>query len=192
MKICFASHNPHKLEEIKQLMPAGFEVVSLTDLGVLEEIEETGSTLEENSMLKAEYVYNKHRISVFADDSGLEVEALGGEPGVYSARYAGPQKNSEDNMDLLLEKLVEKKNRSACFKAIITYINETGTVIQFEGRVDGDIRNEKTGNGGFGYDPIFQPSGYNVTFAQMSDEEKNAISHRARAIEKFIKYLAER
>lgn len=192
MKICFASNNPHKLEEIRQLMPAGFEVVSLTDLGVLEEIEETGSMLEENSMLKAEYVYNKHRIPVFADDSGLEVEALGGEPGVYSARYAGPQKNSEDNMDLLLEKLGDAENRSACFKAIITYIDETGTAIQFEGRVDGEIRKQKTGNGGFGYDPIFQPSGYDVTFAEMSDEEKNAISHRGRAIEKFMKYLTER
>lgn len=174
------------------LAPKGFEVVGLNDLGLTDEIPETGSTLEENSAIKANYVFEKKGIPVFADDSGLEVEALGGEPGVYSARYAGLQKNSDDNMNLLLEKLGNTSNRKACFRAVITYIDEKGNQSQYEGRVDGHIIHEKRGTDGFGYDPIFVPEDFDRTFAEMADEEKNRISHRFRAFDKFLKYLAEK
>jgi XTP/dITP diphosphohydrolase len=192
MKLCFASHNKNKLIEIGQMLPSGWELVGLDDIGITEEIPETGLTLKENSALKANYVYQQKHIGVFADDTGLEVDALNGEPGVYSARYAGSQRSAEDNMNLLLEKLDGKKNRNACFKTIITYIDQEGTSHQFEGRVDGRMTTDKKGSEGFGYDPIFQPDGFDKTFAEMNSSEKNAISHRARAFEKFLNYLAAR
>ncbi len=189
MKICFASHNEHKLHEIQTLAPEGFDVIGLTELGQSEEIPETGSTLEENSALKARFVFEKFNIPVFADDSGLEVSALNNEPGVYSARYAGPQRNADDNMNLLLQKLQGKTNRQACFKTVITFIDASGDEIQFNGQVDGQILKEKRGSGGFGYDPIFVPEDFDRTFAEMTDSEKNKISHRRRAFDKLLDHL---
>lgn len=190
MKICFATHNANKLAEIQKLAPANVELVSLSDLGLNEDIPETGETLEENSALKAQYVYQKLGIACFADDTGLEVKALNGAPGVYSARYAGEQKDTEANIDLLLKNLSDKPNREAAFKTVITYINQHGKEIQFVGTAEGVIISERTGKGGFGYDPVFVPADHNRTFAQMSSHEKNAISHRGRAFEKFISYLS--
>ena len=192
MKLCFATHNENKIKEIGQMLPSGWELVGLNDIGILEEIPEPGQTLEENSQLKANYVFEKKGIAVFADDTGLEVEALNGEPGVYSARYAGPQRSAEDNMNLLLAKLNGESNRRAAFKTIITFIDQDGTMHQFEGRVDGVITSNKRGLEGFGYDPIFQPNEFNKTFAEMNSAEKNSISHRARAFENFLIYLAAR
>jgi XTP/dITP diphosphohydrolase len=192
MELCFASHNKNKLIEIAQMLPKGWQLVGLDDIGINEDIPETGATLEENSRLKADYVFNKKGLAVFADDTGLEVAALNGEPGVYSARYAGAQRSADDNMNLLLQKLKGQSNREACFKTVITFIEADGSVHQFEGRVDGAITAEKKGSLGFGYDPIFKPSGFDKTFAEMNSTEKNAISHRARAFEKFLNYLAAR
>jgi XTP/dITP diphosphohydrolase len=192
MKLCFATNNPNKLKEIVELLPDGMELVGLTDIGIDEDIPETGATLAENSALKAQYVFERIGIAVFADDTGLEVAALNGAPGVYSARYAGSQRNANDNMDLLLKNLADASDRSACFKTVITYIDSDGNVRAFEGRVDGRIIFDKRGTGGFGYDPIFVPEGEQRTFAEMSGEEKNRISHRARAFEKFLNYLATR
>lgn len=191
MKICFATNNKNKLIEIQQLLPNDFNLIGLGDLGVTEDIPETGITLEENSTQKATYVFSRHGIPVFADDSGLEVEALNGEPGVYSARYAGSQRSDNNNMNLLLEKLASKKDRSARFRTVITYLDAGGKSIQFAGVMEGQIIHEKRGAQGFGYDPIFRPSGYDLTFAEMAIDEKNKISHRARAFKKFISYLAK-
>jgi XTP/dITP diphosphohydrolase len=192
MKICFATHNQHKLSEIAKLAPEGVTLVSLTDLNQTEEIPETGTTLEENSMLKAKYVFDKFGIACFADDTGLEVTALNGEPGVYSARYAGEQKDNDANMALLMKNLQGKVDRSAAFKTVITYINESGQSQQFVGQVKGEITLTKSGLKGFGYDPIFQPEGENQTFAEMSADAKNAISHRGRAFQKFIAFLNQK
>lgn len=189
MRICFASHNAHKLQEIRAMLPVGFELLGLDDLGITEDIPEPGETIEENSALKAQYVRERHEIPVFADDTGLEVKALNGEPGVYSARYAGPQRDANDNMDLLLKNLGDKTNRSAAFKTVITFIDGQGTERQFEGIVEGKIIHEKRGTKGFGYDPIFVPEGYDQTFAELPAEVKNSISHRARAFEKLIGFL---
>jgi len=192
MKLCFATKNLNKLKEIAALLPKGMELVGLADIGIDEDIPETGATLAENSALKAQYVFERKAIAVFADDTGLEVSALTGAPGVYSARYAGSKRDPNDNMDLLLKNLSTASNRSACFKTVITYIDADGKMHAFEGRVDGEIIHEKRGTGGFGYDPIFVPEGEQRTFAEMSGEEKNRISHRARAFEKFLNYLATR
>ena len=189
MKICFATHNQNKLAEIKTLTPADIAIVSLEDLGQTEEIPETGKTLEENSAIKANFVFEKYNIACFADDSGLEVASLDGEPGVYSARYAGEPKNNDANMALLLKKLADKTDRSAAFKTVITYVDEQGNAEQFVGQVDGTIMKIQSGTKGFGYDPLFTPTGETRTFAEMSGEEKNKISHRARAFEKFITFL---
>lgn len=189
MKICFASHNHNKVKEIDSLAPDGIRIYGLEELGVNEEIPETGQTMEENSSIKAEYVYNKFNVPVFSDDSGLEVQALNGEPGVYSARYAGPEKDHEQNMDLLLKNLSGKENRSAQFKSVITFIDSLGEKKQFTGTVEGEITKCKEGTEGFGYDPIFTPSGYQKTFAQMTPEEKNALSHRAKAFDKLLSHL---
>ena len=189
MKICFATHNQNKLAEIKTLTPAGIAIVSLEDLGQTEEIPETGKTLEENSAIKANFVFEKYNIACFADDSGLEVTSLDGEPGVYSARYAGEPKNNDANMALLLKKLADKTDRSAAFKTVITYVDEQGNTEQFVGQVDGTIMKIQSGSKGFGYDPLFTPTGETRTFAEMSGEEKNKISHRARAFKKFITFL---
>lgn len=189
MTIYFATHNKNKVKEIAKLLPKGMELRSLDDLGLHEDIPETANTIEGNSLMKTEYVFNKHGVACFGDDTGLEVDALNGEPGVFSARYAGPQKNSEDNMHLLMSKLEGSQNRSARFKTVITFIDEKGTSTQFTGIAEGTITLKKSGNEGFGYDPIFQPEGYSITFAEMSAEEKNKISHRGKAFTQLVNFL---
>ena len=195
MKIVFATNNKNKLAEIREILGNGMEVLSLEDINCHDEIPETGSTLEENAMQKAEYIYKKYDMSVFADDTGLEVDALGGEPGVYSARYAGGQgHDSEANMTKLLANLGENNNRKARFRTVIALIEKADggaqpKVNQFEGIVNGEIICERRGQGGFGYDPIFQPNGYDKTFAELGHEVKNQISHRARAVKKLAEYL---
>lgn len=188
MEICFATNNVKKLEEIRHLLEPAFRVKSLAEIGCHEELPETGNTLEANSLQKARYVWDNYGIACFADDTGLEVEALGGEPGVYSARYAGPERDNEANMKLLLQRLEGKQNRKARFRTLITWINESGYK-QFEGVVEGTILPSKVGEKGFGYDPLFQPLGEERSFAQMSMEEKNNISHRGRALKKFVEFL---
>lgn len=165
-----------------------FKIESLEDIGCLKELPETQSTLEANSMEKAKYVYDHFNLPCFADDTGLEVDALHGEPGVHSARYAGNQKNSSDNIKLLLKNLNGKENRSARFRTVITLVTSSG-IKQFEGRVEGDIIRERKGDKGFGYDPIFVPYGYEKTFAELNMDEKNRISHRGQAIAKLVEYL---
>jgi XTP/dITP diphosphohydrolase len=188
MELCFASNNEHKLSEIRPLLEPDFRILSLSDIGCFEELEETQNTLEGNSFQKADYVFRKYNVPCIADDSGLEVDALNGEPGVYSARYAGPQRNSDDNMNLLLKKLSDNRNRTAQFRTIITLVG-FGPTQFFEGIVEGEIVQNKRGTKGFGYDPIFQPSGFDKTFAEMDLDEKNKFSHRARAIQKLIAFL---
>jgi XTP/dITP diphosphohydrolase len=188
MKICFATNNQHKIAEVQAIVGNQFEVVSLAEIGCMEELPETGNTLEENSAQKAEYIWRKYQIPCFADDSGLEVETLGNAPGVYSARYAGFPKNDEKNITLLLQNLQNKSNRKAQFRTCITLITAKGKW-QFEGIVKGEILQEKRGSGGFGYDPVFLPEGYKQTFAEMSMQDKNAISHRAIAVRKLANFL---
>ncbi|MEQ8472796.1 MAG: non-canonical purine NTP diphosphatase [Marinoscillum sp.] len=191
MKLYFATHNENKLREISKLLPTGLELLGLNDLNLHEDIPETADTIAGNSLMKTQYVYQKHHVACFGDDTGLEVKALNGEPGVYSARYAGEQKNSNDNMDLLLSKLSGIENRSARFVTIITYITEEGKTHQFIGKAEGKITTSRSGQEGFGYDPIFQPDGFDVTFAEMSAEEKNKISHRAKAFQQLIEFLSK-
>ena len=189
MKIVFATNNKHKLEEIKDILGKDFEIVSLAEIGCHEDIPETGVTLEENARQKSSYVVEHYSQNCFADDTGLEVEALGGEPGVHSARYAeGTDHDSEANMRKLLANLEGKANRKACFRTIISLIID-GVEHQFEGKVEGRIATEKHGTEGFGYDPIFIPEGYDKSFAELGEEIKNQISHRARAVKKLAEYL---
>lgn len=189
MKIVFATNNEHKLSEIRQILGSRVEVLSLSDIGCHTDIPETGKTLEENALQKAQYVYNQYHIDVFADDTGLEVYALDGEPGVYSARYAGGQgHDSEANMAKLLSKLKGENNRKARFRTVIALIQE-GNIRNFEGIVEGEITTSPSGHRGFGYDPIFIPDGYTMTFADLSTNIKNQISHRARATQKLANYL---
>ncbi|CCG52731.1 Nucleoside-triphosphatase [Flavobacterium indicum GPTSA100-9 = DSM 17447] len=188
MKLVFASNNKNKIAEIQQLIGDKFEIVSLEDIGCTEDIPETAETIEGNAILKAQYVYDKYGLSCFADDTGLEIDALQGEPGVYSARYAGEQKNADDNMALVLQKLENKTNRSAQFKTVIA-LNFGSEHFLFEGIVKGTITPVKRGNEGFGYDPIFQPEGFDVTFAEMSMQQKATISHRGKAVEKLVNFL---
>ena len=188
-KLCFATNNPHKLEEIAVAVKEQFTIVSLADLSFDEELPETQDTLEGNALQKAQYVFNRLRIPCFADDSGLEVDALGGEPGVYSARYAGIERNSENNMELLLKKLAPFTLRKAKFRTVIALVGYASNAQLFEGVVEGEIIHEKKGSLGFGYDPIFLPKGYSRTFAEMSVEEKNNLSHRAIAVKKLVNYL---
>ena len=189
MKIVFATNNKHKLEEIKDILGKEFEIVSLTEIGCHEDIPETGATLGENARQKSSYVVEHYNQNCFADDTGLEVEALGGEPGVHSARYAeGTDHDSEANMRKLLANLEGKDNRKACFRTIISLIID-GVEHQFEGKVEGRIATEKHGKEGFGYDPIFIPEGYDKSFAELGEEIKNQISHRARAVKKLAEYL---
>jgi len=187
-KICFATNNGHKLEEIQAILGNNFELLSLKDINCQEELPETGNTLEANSLQKAKYLYDNYQIDCFADDTGLEVHALGGEPGVYSARYAGLQRSSVDNVNLLLKNLINKSDRSARFRTVITLI-QNGTITQFEGIVNGKIIDDLRGTEGFGYDPIFIPDGYDKTFAEMSLSQKGEISHRGIAFQKLIKFL---
>ncbi|HXU26864.1 MAG TPA: non-canonical purine NTP diphosphatase [Bacteroidia bacterium] len=189
MKLIFATHNQHKLQEIKLLLPKSIELFSLADINFTDDIAETADTLTDNALLKARYIYNKYKINCFADDSGLEVEALNGAPGVYSARYAGLQKNDADNNQKLLDELRDKLNRNACFKTVIALILN-GTEYTFDGVIDGTILDEKQGDKGFGYDPLFKPKGYEVTFAQMTTDEKSRISHRGLAVNKLVNFLS--
>lgn len=188
IKLVFATNNQHKINEIRNMLGENFELVSLEDIGCTEEIAETSKTLEGNASQKANYVYDKYGLNCFADDTGLEVEALGMAPGVYSARYAGPQRNSIDNMNRLLAELDKIKNRKARFRTVISLIIN-GNEMLFEGIVDGEILHQPIGQLGFGYDPIFRPEGFSTSFAEMDLVLKNSISHRGRAFEKLIHYL---
>ncbi len=203
MKIVFATNNQHKLQEIRDILGSEFEIVSLKDIGCDVDIPETGNTLEENAMQKAQYVYDHYNLSCFADDTGLEVEALNGEPGVHSARYAeGTDHDSEANMAKLLRNLDGKDNRKARFRTVIALIQKQDVcpcgctsikkVNRFEGIVDGSIATEKHGTAGFGYDPIFVPEGYDKSFAELGESIKNGISHRARAVAKLAEYLKQK
>jgi XTP/dITP diphosphohydrolase len=200
MKIVFATNNQHKLEEIRSILGDSIEVLSLKDIGCDVDIPETGKTLEENALQKAQYVYDHYHMDCFADDTGLEVDALNGAPGVYSARYAGGEgHDSEANMTKLLHELGENNNRNARFRTVIALIQKKNVcpcgctsikeVHQFEGIVEGEIIRERRGGEGFGYDPIFQPSGYDQTFAELGMDIKNHISHRARATAKLAEFL---
>ena len=188
MQLVFASSNKNKIFEIQSMLPETIQILSLVDIGCLEEIPETADTIEGNAILKANYISNKYGYDCFADDTGLEVAALNGEPGVFSARYAGEQRNSDDNMNKLLEQLSDKNNRKAQFKTVIA-LNINGKQELFTGIAEGEITVEKTGTKGFGYDPIFQPIGYKETFAELSIEVKNEISHRGIATQKLIDFL---
>lgn len=187
-KLVFATNNDHKLKELRQIVPSEFELVSLNDIGCTDDIPETGTTLEVNAAQKSFYIWNKYSIDCFADDTGLEIEALGNEPGVYSARYAGEDKSPEDNLLKVLEKMVNVTNRKARFRCVVSLVIE-GAEKQFEGIVEGKILTAKQGEAGFGYDPIFMPDGYNQSFAEMSAEDKNRISHRGLAVNKLVEYL---
>lgn len=188
MKLVFASNNKNKIKEIQSILNGSIQLLSLEEIGCHEEIPETANTIEGNAILKANYVTEKFGYDCFADDTGLEVTALNGAPGVYSARYAGEQKNADDNMDKLLDALKIEENRSAQFKTVIA-LNLNGEQHLFTGLAKGNIISEKKGNHGFGYDPIFQPENYSETFAELSSEIKNKISHRALATEQLIDFL---
>ena len=187
--LVFATGNIHKLQEVQGLFKEGFALSCLKDVNITEEIPETADNLEDNALQKARYVYEKCGIPCFADDTGLEVDALDGAPGGYSARYAGEQKDSKLNMLLLLKNMNGKTNRDARFRTIIAYIDENAQEHIFEGEIKGKIIENMAGTNGFGYDPIFVPEGYDKTFAELSSEIKNTISHRARAMEKFLSYI---
>lgn len=191
MKIVFATNNPNKLAEIKQLMPTGINILSLKDIECFEELPETSDTLEDNAAQKAYYVYDNYGHNCFSDDTGLEIEVLDGRPGVYSARYAGPECRAEDNIQKILAEMKGEENRDASFRTIISLVID-GREFQFEGQVEGQIIPEKWGDQGFGYDPIFLPDGYEESFAQMTVEEKNIISHRGLAVKKLIQFLQKR
>ncbi len=193
MKLVFATNNAHKLQEVRQILGDRFEVVSLSDIGCHEDIPETANTLEGNALQKARYVKEHYGLDCFADDTGLEVNALDGAPGVHTARYAelageGSTHDTQANMRLLLKKLENNSDRSARFRTVIALIYK-GEEHLFEGTVQGSILHERHGEAGFGYDPIFQPDGYTVSFAEMPAAEKNAISHRGRATQKLVKFL---
>ncbi len=190
MELIIVSHNQDKLNEFKKIIGNKIKLYSLYELGFNDEIPEREKTVEKNAVFKAQYINKETGKNVFADDTGLEIDSLNGEPGVYSARYAGIEKNSEKNIDLVLNKLKNKKNRKARFKTVISLIHNNKT-INFEGIVEGQITNKREGENGFGYDSIFQPHGNALTFAQMSLEEKNKISHRSIAINKMTQYLKE-
>ncbi len=187
-RLVFATNNAHKLEEVAAKLAGKIKLLSLDDIGCTDDIAETGTTFRENASIKSNYIYYKYNLNCFGDDSGLEIDALNGEPGVYSARYAGTHSNHSANMAKVLDKLKNEQNRKARFRTVISLIWE-GKETFFEGSVEGTIRHELSGNAGFGYDPIFQPDGYNITFAEMTLEEKNSISHRAIAVEKLVAFL---
>ena len=188
MKLVFATNNPNKLMELQNLLGDDIELLSLADINCNDEIPEDHETLEENATQKAEYIYNKFKLNCFADDTGLEIEALNNEPGVYSARYAGVDKDAKANMKKVLENLDGKSNRSARFRTVISlFLNDEE--YQFEGIVNGSILESERGKDGFGYDPIFEPKGYSISFAEMEMTEKNKISHRGLAVQKLVKFL---
>lgn len=189
MQLVFATHNKNKLVEIKALLPHHLEILSLDDIGCKEDIPETSETIEGNAILKANYVKKKYGYCCFADDTGLEVEILDGEPGVHSARYAGDEKSAEKNIEKLLHELNSKANRKARFKTVIALNLDNDEKVLFQGIVNGEIIEEKKGSKGFGYDPVFKPEGYDQTFAELPLSVKNEISHRAKAMEQLIDYL---
>ncbi len=191
MILCFATQNRNKLKEVQAMLPSSITLVTPEDLGCQEELPETQPTLEGNSLQKAQFLYDHYQTDCFADDTGLEIESLQGEPGVYSARYAGPQKKAEDNMRLVLEKLKGNTARNARFRTVITLILNHTTYV-FEGILEGTIGEFPQGEHGFGYDPIFYPKGETRTLAQFSMEEKNKISHRGLAFQKLTKFLSEK
>ncbi|UII75540.1 non-canonical purine NTP diphosphatase [Flagellimonas sp. HMM57] len=188
MKIVFATHNQHKLEEVRELLPSFVELLSLTDIGCLEEIPETGKTLEENAKIKADYVTSTFGQNCFSDDTGLLIDALHGAPGVFSARYAGTHKSTRDNIAKVLREMESTNNREAHFKTVV-HLNLNNKSYAFEGIVEGNITKKEYGTGGFGYDPIFRPETYDATFGELSPEIKNAISHRGRAIRKLVAFF---
>jgi XTP/dITP diphosphohydrolase len=188
MKICFATNNTKKIEEVRAALAPDFEIVSLREIGCAEELPETGDTLEHNAFQKARYVKDHYSVDCFADDTGLEVDALHGAPGVYSGRFAGEPRSDERNISLLLERMQGQVNRSARFRTIIGLIWQ-GSEYSFEGIAQGELLEERVGEGGFGYDPIFKPLGFDRTFAELSLEEKNAISHRGQAVQALISFL---
>ncbi|MFV8225977.1 non-canonical purine NTP diphosphatase [Christiangramia aquimixticola] len=190
MELVFATHNLNKLKEIKSMLPSYIKLLSLDDIGCTEDIPETGHTIDENAIIKAEYVSSRYGYNCFADDTGLEVKSLAGAPGVYSARYAGEEKNDEANQEKLLRQLEERVDRSARFKTVIA-LKLDGNENLFTGICEGSIVNEKRGTNGFGYDPIFQPKGYDKTFAEMDLSEKSKISHRAKAFNELMDYLSQ-
>jgi XTP/dITP diphosphohydrolase len=189
--IVFATRNPNKVKEVNQLLADHFEILSLDDIGCEEDIPETSPTVEGNALQKARYVRDRYQVDCFAEDTGLEVDILGGEPGVYSARYAGPARDTEANINLLLANMKGETDRRARFITVIALILD-GEEHLFEGVVEGQIIHHKKGRQGFGYDPVFQPDGYQLTFAQMPAEEKNRISHRGKAVEKLMAFLNEK
>ena len=188
MQLVFASNNPNKIQEIQLLLPTNIKILSLHDIGCFEEIAETANTIEGNAILKANYVTQKYGLNCFADDSGLEVDFLNGKPGVHSARYAGNQRNDNDNVNKLLLAINNQQNRKANFKTIIC-LNLNGIQTLFTGLINGTITTQKSGNQGFGYDPIFTPEGYQITFAEMNKLQKTQISHRGIATKQLINFL---
>jgi XTP/dITP diphosphohydrolase len=191
MTICFATNNQHKLEEVRAALGSDFCLLGLKEIGCHQELPETGKTLEANALQKAQFVFDHFKIPCFADDTGLETQALNGAPGVDSAHYAGPQRSATDNISLLLKNMEGKTNRQAQFKTIMAWV-EANHYTLFEGKVPGKILTQLRGNGGFGYDPVFLPDGFDKTFAEMNMAEKNSISHRARALEKLLVFLKSR
>ena len=189
-KLVFATNNTHKLEEVRDVVGDSFEILSLKDIGCTEDIAETGTTLEENALIKVRYVKEKYGYDSFGDDTGLEVEALGGAPGVYSARYAGDGHDAKANMEKLLKELEGETNRRAHFRSIIA-LTMDGNEHLFEGKIDGEIVSEEHGTAGFGYDPVFKPVGYVHTFAELGSDIKNKISHRALAVKKLCEFLKD-
>ncbi len=187
MEIVFATSNEHKAAEIQKLLPSGIKLKTLKDIGCDEDIPETSDTVEGNAMQKARYVASRYAVNCFADDTALEVDALDGRPGIYSARYAGEQRSADDNMNLILSQLSGINDRSARFRTVIALIVD-GEEHSFEGIVEGGITEEKAGSDGFGYDPIFKPKGFEMTFSEMTMEEKNTISHRGKAVRKFVDF----
>lgn len=190
MRIVFATNNEYKLDEIKKISKGQLDILSLSDINCHDEIPETGNTLKENALIKAQFVKDKYGIDCFADDTGLEVEALGNAPGIYSSRYAGPNCDSEDNMKKLLQELQDKGNRSAQFRTVIALLLN-GEEHYFEGIISGEIIHQKEGTNGFGYDPIFRPVGYDKTFGELPEKVKNSLSHRAIATQKLVAFLLQ-
>ncbi|WP_291785407.1 non-canonical purine NTP diphosphatase [Cecembia sp.] len=188
MKICFATNNSKKIEEVKAALGSNFTILSLAEIGCNEELPETGNTLDHNAFQKARYVYEKYGVDCFADDTGLEVEALSGAPGVYSGRYAGEPRSDERNIQKLIKEMNDQSNRKARFRTVIALIHG-GKEHAFEGIAEGEILSEKSGSGGFGYDPLFRPIGYDKTFAELSITEKNQISHRGKAVQALARFL---
>jgi len=187
-QLVFATNNRHKLDEVREVVNDNFEILSLKDIGCFEDIAETGTTLEENALIKVRYVKEKYGYDCFGDDTGLEVDALDGAPGVYSARYAGNDHDAKANMNKLLKKLSGETDRKAAFLSVIALILD-GNEYLFEGRIDGTIIKDERGTAGFGYDPIFEPDGYDKTFAELGNDIKNQISHRAIAVKKLCEFL---